>query len=290
MSDNRRTCQAQRPRPAGRRARRCSWRRPPSGSASTPRTCAASRLVVDEPGLTASRLAELSGLTTGAVTGVLDRLERAGLVVRVADPADRRRTLVRALPKGETAVSGLSESCSRAASRRSWRSLDAHELSAVRGFVGACPGPPRRRGCAAARCAPRRGRWSEMFSAPLAGASARPAALRLRSAAAVPAAAPLGPSAEARVVAELSHSDVLPHRRQRPAARSARPRSRVRCRRSAGARRASSTCATSGAWSGGAAPPGWASAPEIPWEVELTGGFSSVTAELHGDPAACPAS
>ena len=45
--------------------------------------------------MTPSRLAELTGLTTGAVTGILDRLERAGFVRREADPADRRRTLVR---------------------------------------------------------------------------------------------------------------------------------------------------------------------------------------------------
>lgn len=52
------------------------------------------QLVAGEPGITPSRLAELSGLTTGAITGVLDRLERAGFVVRASDPADRRRTLV----------------------------------------------------------------------------------------------------------------------------------------------------------------------------------------------------
>jgi DNA-binding MarR family transcriptional regulator len=42
----------------------------------------------------AGRLAEESRLTTGAVTAVLDRLERAGYVQRLADPADRRRVLV----------------------------------------------------------------------------------------------------------------------------------------------------------------------------------------------------
>ncbi|WP_439662993.1 MarR family winged helix-turn-helix transcriptional regulator [Lentzea sp. HUAS TT2] len=44
--------------------------------------------------LTAGRLAELSGLSTGAVTGVIDRLERAGFVRRVRDPHDRRKVLV----------------------------------------------------------------------------------------------------------------------------------------------------------------------------------------------------
>ena len=44
--------------------------------------------------LTAGRIAELSGLSTGAVTGVIDRLERAGYVRRVRDPHDRRKVLV----------------------------------------------------------------------------------------------------------------------------------------------------------------------------------------------------
>lgn len=47
--------------------------------------------------VTAGALADLSGLTTGAVTGVIDRLERAGYVNRVRDAADRRRVLVRAV-------------------------------------------------------------------------------------------------------------------------------------------------------------------------------------------------
>jgi DNA-binding MarR family transcriptional regulator len=42
----------------------------------------------------AGRLAELTGLTTGAVTGVIDRLEGAGYVRRANDPKDRRRTIV----------------------------------------------------------------------------------------------------------------------------------------------------------------------------------------------------
>jgi DNA-binding MarR family transcriptional regulator len=49
--------------------------------------------------LTAGQLAELTGLTTGAVTGVLDRLENAGYVRRERDPADRRRVVVRLVPE-----------------------------------------------------------------------------------------------------------------------------------------------------------------------------------------------
>jgi DNA-binding MarR family transcriptional regulator len=42
----------------------------------------------------AGRLAELTGLTTAAVTGIIDRLEKAGYVRRANDPKDRRRTIV----------------------------------------------------------------------------------------------------------------------------------------------------------------------------------------------------
>ena len=42
----------------------------------------------------AGRLGGLTGLTTGAVTGVIDRLEQAGYVRRANDPKDRRRTIV----------------------------------------------------------------------------------------------------------------------------------------------------------------------------------------------------
>ncbi|MGH9230052.1 MAG: MarR family winged helix-turn-helix transcriptional regulator [Acidimicrobiales bacterium] len=49
--------------------------------------------------LAAGQLAELTGLTTGAVTGVVDRLEAAGYVSRERDPGDRRRVIVRLVPE-----------------------------------------------------------------------------------------------------------------------------------------------------------------------------------------------
>jgi DNA-binding MarR family transcriptional regulator len=48
-----------------------------------------------EPGpVTTGRVAELTGLTTGSATRLVDRLERAGYVVRSRDTQDRRRVLV----------------------------------------------------------------------------------------------------------------------------------------------------------------------------------------------------
>src|SRR5947209_11432066 len=51
-------------------------------------------IIENSGGLTAGELAARAGLTNGAVTGVLDRLERAGFATRAADPGDRRRVNV----------------------------------------------------------------------------------------------------------------------------------------------------------------------------------------------------
>ena len=48
----------------------------------------------DQGPMTAGRLAELTGLTTGAVTRMIDRLERRKYVRRRSDPEDRRRVVV----------------------------------------------------------------------------------------------------------------------------------------------------------------------------------------------------
>jgi DNA-binding MarR family transcriptional regulator len=52
-----------------------------------------------EGGATAGRLAEVMGLSTGAITAVIDRLERAGFARRVRDEDDRRRVRVELTPK-----------------------------------------------------------------------------------------------------------------------------------------------------------------------------------------------
>ena len=55
-------------------------------------------IVENQGPITAGRLAELSGLTTAAVTAVLDRLERAGYARRARDPNDRRQVIVELTP------------------------------------------------------------------------------------------------------------------------------------------------------------------------------------------------
>ncbi|HOY30194.1 MAG TPA: MarR family transcriptional regulator [Flavobacteriales bacterium] len=48
-------------------------------------------IIVDRGRMSAGELANASGLTTGAVTGLIDRLEREGLVKRELDKQDRRK-------------------------------------------------------------------------------------------------------------------------------------------------------------------------------------------------------
>src|SRR5450432_2309976 len=48
---------------------------------------------------TAGDLAKVTRLTTGAITSVIDRLEKAGFVKRESDPGDRRKVIIRFIPK-----------------------------------------------------------------------------------------------------------------------------------------------------------------------------------------------
>lgn len=57
--------------------------------------------------MTAGRLAELTGLTTGAITGVIDRLEKAGFVRRERDEADRRKVFIMIVPENVAKIGRL---------------------------------------------------------------------------------------------------------------------------------------------------------------------------------------
>jgi DNA-binding MarR family transcriptional regulator len=61
-------------------------------------------VLLDSGAATAGKLSDLMGLTTGAVTRVIDRLEQAGYVRRVPDPTDRRRVIVELVPERIAAV------------------------------------------------------------------------------------------------------------------------------------------------------------------------------------------
>lgn len=55
--------------------------------------------------LTAGGLGERLHVTTGAVTGVIDRLEKAEYVRRIKDPNDRRRLIIEPIPKKAAEIS-----------------------------------------------------------------------------------------------------------------------------------------------------------------------------------------
>ena len=59
-------------------------------------------LMLEDGPVTTGRVAELTGLTTGSATRLVDRLERAGYVVRVRAEGDRRRVLVAMVPERVT--------------------------------------------------------------------------------------------------------------------------------------------------------------------------------------------
>jgi DNA-binding MarR family transcriptional regulator len=61
------------------------------------------------------RIAERTGLTTGAITGVIDRLERADLVRRARDAHDRRRVVLELIrnPERERTIAQLYEPLGR---------------------------------------------------------------------------------------------------------------------------------------------------------------------------------
>ncbi|MEV0537672.1 MarR family transcriptional regulator [Kitasatospora sp. NPDC050463] len=56
-------------------------------------------LITLEGSLSSGELSARTGLTTGATTRLIDRLERAGYARRVADPTDRRRVIVEPVPE-----------------------------------------------------------------------------------------------------------------------------------------------------------------------------------------------
>jgi DNA-binding MarR family transcriptional regulator len=82
-------------------------------------------MVLLNDGLTAGEIAKASSLTSGAVTGVIDRLDRAGLARREADPKDRRKVRVRPTPKGRASESGPYHSFGKAMDRLAENYSDA---------------------------------------------------------------------------------------------------------------------------------------------------------------------
>ena len=83
---------------------------------------------------TAGRLAAHTGLTTGATTAVIDRLESSGYVRRTRDSNDRRRVMVEALPAGIRRIEPLYERLADAMDRLHGR-YDDRQLALVMEYL-----------------------------------------------------------------------------------------------------------------------------------------------------------
>jgi DNA-binding MarR family transcriptional regulator len=108
--------------------------------------------------MTAGRLSELTGLTSGAVTRMVDRLESAKYVRRRSDPADRRKVIIELVPGRAKEFERFYGPMARAATERLSRYSDAElvlvaelleamtELSRVEiARIEALPARPKRR-------------------------------------------------------------------------------------------------------------------------------------------------
>jgi DNA-binding MarR family transcriptional regulator len=82
----------------------------------------------------AGELARATGLTSGAVTALIDRLERSGYIVRAGDPGDRRRVLVRIHREAVAPIESVYAPLQRRM-RRLWSSFSERQLEIVLDFL-----------------------------------------------------------------------------------------------------------------------------------------------------------
>ena len=91
-------------------------------------------IIILQGPVSAGDLARASGLTSGAITGVIDRLHRAGLAKREYDPQDRRKVLVRVPPAVLQRILPIGEPMGRAA-QAILSSYDDQQLALILDFL-----------------------------------------------------------------------------------------------------------------------------------------------------------
>ncbi|PGD46274.1 MarR family transcriptional regulator [Bacillus altitudinis] len=84
--------------------------------------------------LTAGELSEKTGLSSGAVTALIDRLEKAGYVKREKDPKDKRRVIIVPLTAGKSQVKELFQSLS-ASTKQLTNEYKREELDLIIQFI-----------------------------------------------------------------------------------------------------------------------------------------------------------
>ncbi len=85
--------------------------------------------------MTGSQLAAITGLTSGAITGVVARLERAGYLRREPDPHDRRKQILSPAPQRMQEIQDVFVPIRQDAAALV-DGFDIHQLTAVAEFLG----------------------------------------------------------------------------------------------------------------------------------------------------------
>jgi DNA-binding MarR family transcriptional regulator len=88
------------------------------------------RVLGKQPGSTAGELAQVLHVHPSTLTGILQRLEERGFVVRHPDPVDRRKTRLALTEKGR-AMNGERQGTVEAAVRRALRKASPREIAAT---------------------------------------------------------------------------------------------------------------------------------------------------------------
>jgi DNA-binding MarR family transcriptional regulator len=240
------------------------------------------QLVAREGEATPGRLAELAGLTTGAITGVLDRLEKAGVVNRQPDPDDRRRIIVRLV---QSRIEELAVTLQPLAS-----ATDAllaryapKERAAIIDYLGRAADAVAAE-TARLRAASRGGLIGDTYTAPRGDAVRGRLVFSSGGPRVSMNVAPFGPSASARIIMETAASrlifedagrepDELVHARYEgplPDVRTADGIVMMRYRRQPFSSRTARVALNS----------------RVPWLIELSGGLTDLAGSLAGVPLA----
>jgi DNA-binding MarR family transcriptional regulator len=91
-------------------------------------------LLRERGSMTGSQLAAVTGHTTGAITGVVARLERAGFLIRKSDPHDGRKQILSPVPERMRDVQNAVAAIRRDATEM-LAEFDQHQLQAIAEFL-----------------------------------------------------------------------------------------------------------------------------------------------------------
>lgn len=111
------------------------WGQKVSGLGLTAAQAMVMRFLFDRDKLTSSELGSRTELDSATMTGILDRLEAAGLIERRPNPSDRRAILVHLTPKGRKTGEELAV-LMKESNREFLQSFEAEDEKSLRTLLG----------------------------------------------------------------------------------------------------------------------------------------------------------